>query len=151
MVIATSLHILAATIWVGGMFFAYVVFRPAVGVLQPPDRLRMLERTLIGFFKWVWVAVIVLFSTGLWMVLVELGGFSVVGLHIHMMIGGAFVMALIFLHVYFSAFQRLRKDVASEDWPAAAAAGDQIRRLVFINLIVGLITVCIATSGSYWG
>lgn len=151
MVIAISLHILAAIIWVGGMFFAYVVLRPAAGILQPPDRLRLLEHVFIRFFRWVWIALLVLFSTGLWMVLVELGGFLSVEPHIHAMMCGALVMTLIFLHVYFSSFQRLRKAVAGKNWPAAGAAGDQIRQLVFINLIIGLVTVCIATTGSYWG
>lgn len=35
-----SLHVLAAVIWVGGMFFAWMVLRPAaVSQLQAPERL----------------------------------------------------------------------------------------------------------------
>lgn len=45
MSIALILHILAAVIWVGGMFFAYVVLRPvAAGQLQPPLRLTQIGR-----------------------------------------------------------------------------------------------------------
>ena len=32
---ATALHVLAAVVWVGGMFFAYLVLRPAVGGIAP--------------------------------------------------------------------------------------------------------------------
>ena len=40
MSIAASLHILAALIWVGGMFFAHMVMRPVlVDQLEPPQRL----------------------------------------------------------------------------------------------------------------
>ncbi|MEY3672815.1 MAG: hypothetical protein RI904_2472, partial [Pseudomonadota bacterium] len=34
------LHLLAALVWVGGMFFAHNALRPmAASVLQPPERL----------------------------------------------------------------------------------------------------------------
>jgi len=36
--------------------------------------------------------------------------------------------------------------VAAEDWPAGAAALGQIRKLVGINLIVGLVLVAIASA-----
>ena len=40
-VIAVALHVVAAIIWVGGMFFAYVMVRPAMGGLTPPDPVKM--------------------------------------------------------------------------------------------------------------
>ena len=40
MAIAIALHLLAAVIWVGGMFFAYMALRPAAAsLLEPPLRL----------------------------------------------------------------------------------------------------------------
>ncbi len=33
--IALTLHILSAVVWVGGMFFALLVLRPASGLLDP--------------------------------------------------------------------------------------------------------------------
>jgi len=37
-----ALHVLAAVVWVGGMFFAWMVLRPAaVSALQPPERLML--------------------------------------------------------------------------------------------------------------
>lgn len=34
------LHVLAASVWVGGMFFAYMALRPVAATqLQPPARL----------------------------------------------------------------------------------------------------------------
>lgn len=38
MSIALALHVLAVTVWVGGMFFAYMILRPvAASQLQPPN------------------------------------------------------------------------------------------------------------------
>jgi uncharacterized membrane protein len=40
----------------------------------------------------------------------------------------------------------LRTAVTAEDWPAGAAVLGRIRRLVGINLIVGLVLVAIAAA-----
>ena len=53
MVTAVSLHILAAIVWIGGMFFAVLVLRPAAGPLEPPDRLALWRRVFARFFPWV--------------------------------------------------------------------------------------------------
>ena len=53
MSLAVALHALAAVIWVGGMFFAYVVLRPSVAELAVPERLLLWRRVLGRFFTWV--------------------------------------------------------------------------------------------------
>ena len=59
--VANALHVLAAVVWVGGMFFAYVVLRPAVGDIEPAsERLKLWARVFPRFFAWVWAVVIVL-------------------------------------------------------------------------------------------
>ena len=46
MTLAISLHVLAAVIWVGGMFFAWIVLRPvAASQLEPPARLTPVSYT----------------------------------------------------------------------------------------------------------
>ena len=55
------LHVLSALVWVGGMFFAWMVLRPAaVKALDGPARLTLWVEVFQGFFRWVWVAVILL-------------------------------------------------------------------------------------------
>jgi uncharacterized membrane protein len=63
------------------------------------------------------------------------------------MFGAGLAMMAIFLHVYFAPFQRLKRYVAAQDWPAAGAALNQIRQLVGINILLGLLTIAIATVG----
>ena len=54
MSIALALHVLAITVWVGGMFFAYMVLRPiAASQLQPPQRLPLWQGVFSRFFPWV--------------------------------------------------------------------------------------------------
>ncbi|MGZ5260296.1 MAG: hypothetical protein ACXWC0_21960, partial [Burkholderiales bacterium] len=57
------------------------------------------------------------------------------------------VMSLIFLHLYFAPFGRLKRAVAAEDWKAAGAALNQIRILVATNLTLGLINVAVGVLG----
>lgn len=145
--IATILHTLSAVIWVGGMFLAYVVLRPAAGPLDPPARLALWHRVFSGFFPWVFAAVVLLLITGFTLFL---GGYAV-GPHVHAMMAIGIVMTLIFLHLYFAPWKRFRAAMAAGNNAAAAAQLNQIRILVLVNLILGLINVAIGASGQYWG
>jgi uncharacterized membrane protein len=149
--IALILHIFSAVVWVGGMFFALVVLRPASGPLDPAVRLALWRRVFERFFLWVFVAVALLLLSGYAMVFWVFGGFATIGLHVHLMQGIGFVMILVFLHLYFAPWKRFRSALAAGDNVAAAAQLNQIRILVTVNLILGLITAAIGSSGRYWG
>lgn len=147
MKILVFLHLLSVTVWVGGMFFAYMCLRPvAAQVLEPPLRLRLWDGTFARFFPWVWAAVALILGSGLYMIML-LGGFAAAPLYVHAMFAVGLVMMLVFLRVYFAPYQRLRRAVAAGDWKAGGAALGQIRRLVGINLLLGAITIMIATLG----
>jgi hypothetical protein len=78
--VALAVHIFGAVIWVGGMFAIYVCLRPALGTLDPPQRLRLMRVTFQKFFLWVWVAILLLLASGYWIVFMRFGGFSGAGL-----------------------------------------------------------------------
>lgn len=153
MSIAIPLHLLAAVIWVGGMFFAYMVLRPtAANQLPPEQRLPLWSGVFSLFFNWVWVAIATLLITGFWMIhlLGGMGGVDGVGVHVHIMLLTGVFMMLIFMHVYFNPFKKLKWAVAEHDWIAGRNALTQIRQLVLLNLILGLITILVGASGRYW-
>lgn len=150
MSLAIALHLLAAVIWVGGMFFAYMAMRPAVGqVVDVSHRGALWCQTLSRFFRWVWVSIGVLLVTGYWMVFAVFGGMAGAGWHIHVMQGLGIVMMLIFLHVYFAPFRRLKLAVANSDPQEGQRRVGQIRMLVGINLILGLLVIVIGSGGRY--
>ena len=150
MSIAVVFHVLAIVIWVGGMFFAHQCLRPvAADQLQPPQRLPLWVGVFGRFFPWVWVAVAVVLATGLWMIFVHFGGFKNIGLYVHVMFGLGLVMMLIFMHVFFAPYNKLKRAVAAEDWPAGAKALAQIRMLVGINTLIGVVTIAVASGGKY--
>lgn len=149
---AIAIHALAAIIWVGGMFFAYVVLRPAIGALEPAgERLRLWSRVFPKFFVWVWAAVVALPATGYWRVLADFGGFGAAGLHVNVMHGLGLLMIFLFLYLYSGPYQRFQIAVAAEDWPEAGQNLNTIRRVIAINLALGLTASVLGASGRLWG
>ena len=150
MVLALVLHSLAAAVWVGGMFFAYMALRPAAGALEPPQRLTLWRGTFDRFFPWVWAAVAALLVSGYAMIFLHFGGFSGAGLHVHVMHGIGLVMMALFAHLFFAPWRRLKAAVDAGNWAEGGRNLGPIRRIVGINLILGLVTVAVGASGRYW-
>jgi uncharacterized membrane protein len=149
--IALIVHILAAIVWVGGMFFAHQVLRPAAAMLEPGPRLILWSRVLSRFFAWVIAAIILLLLSGYTLVFGVFGGFRAIGLYIHLMQGLGILMMLLFLHLYFAPWRRFRMAVAQQDWTEGGRQLGQIRTIVTINLVLGLVVAAIGGSGRYWG
>ncbi len=145
-----SLHLIAAIIWVGGMFFAYVVLRPAAAaLLPPPERLQLWSLCFDRFFLWVWGAIVTILATGYFMIFNNYGGFSDAPMFVNAMHGMALVMVLIFMHVFFAPYKRLKIAVQEGNWQAAAAKLAQIRILVAINTVIGLAIIVVVGIGKY--
>lgn len=149
--IVLALHLLSAVVWVGGMFFAYMALRPvAAAQLEPPVRLTLWAGVLGKFFPWVWLCILVLLATGYWMIFNVFGGMKTAPLYVHAMNGGFFVMLLIYMHVFFAPFRRLKQAVAKQDWPTGASKLGQIRIMVGVNTLIGLAVCAIASGGRYF-
>ena len=149
--IALILHTFAAVVWVGGMFFALLVLRPASGLLDPGPRLALWSGVLGRFFTWVIAAIVLLLVSGYAMIFGVYAGFRGIGRHVHIMQGLGLIMMLLFFHLYFAPWRRFRAALGRQDNAAAAAQLGQIRWIVTINLILGLVTVAVGSSGRYWG
>lgn len=144
MIIAEYLHILGFTVWVGGMFFAYMTLRPvAATALDAPARLALWNGVFARFFAWVWASVALILGSGLYM-MAQIGKPP---LYVSVMFVLGVVMMLIFAHVFFAPYRRLGRAVAAKDWQAGGAALGQIRKLVGINLVLGLLTITIGALG----
>jgi uncharacterized membrane protein len=145
-----ALHILAAVVWVGGMFFAYMALRPAAGPLEPETRLALWRGVFRRFFPWVWLCVAVLLASGYGMIFHYLGGFKGAGLHIHVMQAIGIVMMLLFGHLFFGPWRRFDAAVENKKLPDAAKYLNQIRHIVAVNLVLGLLTIIVGASGRFW-
>jgi uncharacterized membrane protein len=141
------LHVLGVVVWVGGMFLMHVAVRPAaVELLQPPQRLPLIASVLGRFFYWVVIAIVAVLLSGIGMIL-EGGGFRNAHLSVHVMFAIGLAMMAIFLHIRFAPFKRLQSAVAASDWPEAARHLELVRLLVTTNLVLGIVTIAVATIG----
>lgn len=148
--IAITVHILSAIVWVGGMFFAYVIVRPCAGnVLDAPIRLKLWSQLFMQFFRWVWLAVISLLCSGYWMIFGVYGGMKFVGMHVHIMNGTAWLMILLFVYLNIGPVKHLHGAVLAEEWAAGELALAKTRQIIALNFMLGLVTVVIATGGKY--
>ena len=143
------LHLAGVIVWVGGMFFAHFCLRPvATEQLPPPQRLPLLAGVLGRFFLAVAVSIVAILVSGF--VIMGIAGFGQAPIYWHVMETSGLLMTGIFCVIYFLHYPRLKAGVAAQDWPAAGAAMNRIRPLVATNLLLGALTIAVATLGSHF-
>jgi uncharacterized membrane protein len=140
-----AVHILAAVLWVGGMFYALVVLRPALAVLENAPRLQVHMLTLKRFFLVVWHAMPLMLLTGWGMIGAAGWGMAHLPWYVNAMQGLALLMAAIFLYTFFAPYRRLRR--AIRPGPEILA---RIRLMITINLVLGVAVIVIASFGQRW-
>ena len=151
MVSAMILHLVSAVVWVGGMFFAYIVLRPvAVDVLDAPLRLTLWAGVFARFFPWVWMAVAGLLLSGYGMLFTLFGGMAGAPPYLHIMQGLGLLMMLIFAHIFFAPYRRLKTAVAAQDWAQGGQQLARIRQMVGLNLALGLLVVTVGAAGRFF-
>jgi uncharacterized membrane protein len=149
--LSTAIHAVAAVIWVGGMFFAHMALRPSLQALDPPRRLALWGEVFPRFFAWVWAAVVALLVTGFAIVEVNYGGFAAAPLPVILMTFLGLFMAGLYVFLYAVPYRRFRAALAAEDWPAAASHQAVVRRIVTVNLAIGIAVTVLGSSARFWG
>ncbi|MDO8464347.1 MAG: CopD family protein [Gallionella sp.] len=141
------IHLLAALIWIGGMFFAYVVLRPATAeTLDLPQRLRLWSSVLRLFFNWVWAAVGVILITGFYLIYLY-GGITHVSRYVHIMLALGLAMMVIHGYIFFTFYVPFSLHVTKKRWEEANKPLGKMRKLVAVNFALGLLTVGIVLIG----
>lgn len=139
------LHLVSAIAWLGGMFFAYFCLRPAAAeVLEPPKRLPLWVATFARFLPYMSVAVLLILGTGLGMLLPV--GFRQAPTGWHLMFALGLAMAAVFAYVHWALFPKLRAACSASEWPSAGQTLNRIRKLVGLNLVLGVLIVAAAVS-----
>ncbi|MCC2676777.1 MAG: hypothetical protein K0R58_3724 [Ramlibacter sp.] len=134
------LHIAGAIFWMGGMAFMVMALRPALHArLEPPLRLPLVVEVLRRFFVVVIVSIALLLLSGVPLLLQAPGARAPAGWHV--MAGLGIVMMLVFGHIWFSPWRRLKHAVAEEAWPEGGKRMNQIALLVKVNLALGWIAI----------
>ena len=136
-----AVHVLSAVVWVGGMFFAYAVLRPSLSVLEPIQRIALHTQIFRRFFLVIWHAMPLILLTGFAVLFGFYGGMEYVGWNVHAMMALGLIMSAVFLLIVFGPYARFRR---TTDRATAAACIDRIRKLIGINLVLGIVTVVVA-------
>src|SRR5947207_12701483 len=92
------------------MFAIYVCLRPALGTLEPPQRLRLMRITFQKFFPWVWIAILLLLASGYWMFFTTFGGFAGAALHLHLMQLIGWLMIALFVWLFHGPVASVQTD-----------------------------------------
>jgi uncharacterized membrane protein len=140
-----ALHLLGAVVWVGGMFFALLVLRPSLAVLEPPQRLALHGQVFRRFFLIVWHVAPLMLLTGYALVFAGYGGFRFTPWTVHVMHLLGLVMVAVFVAIVFGPWRGMRAALAEGDRAAAAGCADRIRKLITVNLVLGLVTSALAS------
>jgi uncharacterized membrane protein len=141
-----ALHIVCAVVWVGGMFFAYVVLRPSLVVLEPAQRLLLHTQIFRRFFLVVWHAMPLSLLSGFAILFGFYGGMAGLAWNVNAMMGLGLLMAIIFIALVFGPYAKFRR---TTDRTRMLANIDTVRKLIGVNLVLGLITVVIAALGRF--
>lgn len=149
-----TLHVLAALVWLGGMFFLALVGAPVLRSVQPPELRVQLFRQLGERFRTIgWAAILVLLATGVLnlyfrgLLSAEVWGSaefwrSRLGHALAWKLGAVATMLLISLvHDFLSGPSAARLTGGS---PAALAARRRAAWLARINALVGIVVVIAA-------
>jgi uncharacterized membrane protein len=133
-------HLAAAIFWIGGMAFMVLALRPVLAEqLAPPQRLPLIAAVLKRFFAVVAASIAVLLASGFTMLLES--GMAKAPPGWHAMLGLGLMMMLVFGHIYFSSYRKLKLAVASADWAEGGRRAGQIAMLVKINLGLGWLAI----------
>ncbi|RUM28503.1 MAG: hypothetical protein DSY32_04300 [Aquifex sp.] len=124
------LHIFFAIVWIGGMFFNVLSLTPALKSVSEDCRKEVAQKALGKFFLVVWLAIVVLFATGMAIWRNYRQDFSQNPLfHLKLFIFGIMTLIFAYIHLYL-----YRKKLFSS-----------IPVFVSINLILGTLIVMIIT------
>ena len=102
------------------------------------------------FFPWVWASVVLLLASGYWMIPSYFGGFANAPPYVNLMQAIGWVMILLYVALFHGPWLKFKRAVDAEDWPTAGSQLDMIRRIIAINLPLGLIVVIVGGTGRYW-
>ena len=148
------IHLLSIIVWIGGMVFAHFFLRPAVAMLEAPERVRLMHAVLGRFFNAVLVAGGLAVGSGLWMMgriakqTVQAGGKLNLPLEWMVMAVLGVMMLAIFGYIRFALYPRLTRAVTAAAWPAGNAALASIRAWVMVNLVMGVVIVAVTLLGA---
>jgi uncharacterized membrane protein len=145
------LHTLAAVSWVGGMVFNLFVLRPSVGVIDAGDRVKLSLTVLRRFIPLVWLCVVVLAISGIYLSVLKVGSLEI-------LIGSSFgrilllklvIVAVMVSIVAYIRYNRLPLLESLVGTPKIGVVLGGVVSLVRLNLALGALVLLLSGILAY--
>lgn len=146
---AIAFHVLAAGLWLGGLFFAQVMLRPHR--LVPDPRFSFRRQALGRFFVVAWISIAIVLLSGIALVFLAYGGFGVVPRYVRAMMAFGILAALVYAYLYVLPWRRFRRAVSLMDWANAERKLGQVRWLVSVTVVLSAAAAALGAAGRYFG
>ena len=127
--------------WIGGGFYAVVVLRPSLSLLDNTQRSSVHLQTLQRFFKMLKHIVPTVLITG-WLMIIHEGGFAHAPWTTNVMQAIGLIMAILFIRILSGPYQKLRRAIRPQP-----ATFDAVRKQIMLIVALGLLTVVVASMG----
>jgi uncharacterized membrane protein len=147
--LAVILHLLAINVWLGGNFFAVVVLYDAAAVFTSTQRQQLMDTVLRRFFTLIWCAMVLLLSSGGWMIHSRFGGPATMPLYVQLMAGFGLSMSLVFLVTFFGPYQGYRRARRQQDLDSGRWHLAHIRQLSILSIVLGICVVLVVGGGPH--
>ena len=148
--IALTLHLIAINVWVGGTFFVVVVMSRVIATLEPYQQLIIWRKTLARFSTLVWLAIVVLLTTGSWMIYRIYGGLGNAPLYVLIMALLALLMMTVFIITFFVPYRHFKQAIQMQDIETCQLKLEAVRLLGKVNMAIGLCVVIIIGIGPHY-
>lgn len=145
------LHMLAAIVWVGGVFFVRAILLPALSGWDNGERFAALGLILPAFFRSIWGAVVVLLLTGYGVLLFGYSdGLGGGGVHVDIMQAVGWVLIFAFVYLDFGPFRLFLRAKEAGDTERALSKLQELQTGLSLTLALGVLTAIVGVSGSLW-
>lgn len=138
-----ALHVLAAGLWLGSLFFANAVLRPDTDVADPPARLALSHRMLRHLLLWSWLSAGTLLVSGIAAVILVFGGSAALPVHVRAMMALGVAATLLFGYLHAIPWRRFVRSLRAADWTSAERRLRQIR-LLFVWVLAAAAAAAVA-------
>jgi uncharacterized membrane protein len=146
--IVHAVHQIGAIVWIGSLFFVRLVLLPSTGALKRPmSRMRVRLQAYKRLFRWGWVGLLIVWGSGLWSL--KIMEPAMLPTHVLMMAGMAAAMVLLHLVGFFAFYLNMAAAVEEDRLIRAAKNNYWMRKLIWINLLLGLAATVLGASGAY--
>lgn len=147
--VAIALHVMAAFVWLGGMFYASVALALTTGAREPLKIAPHVARELRRFFPVLCLCAAILLASSIYLVLDGLRAPHHSPAFVKLMLARDLFMVALVLLAWFFAYPRLRHGIEQAEVRLVRSGLNRMLLVGLINLILGAIVFFVVMTGSF--